>query len=258
MLPSLYVSHGSPALMLITNKTTRFLKSLPSTFDKPKYILVISAHWTSNKLEILREQNQALIYDFYGFPQELYEQEYPARSDIKQENKIIQLLRDFDIEITENKNRLGYDHGVWSVLSMMYPNADIPVTQLSLPMKHTIKQLISLGAVLSSLREDTLILGSGSLTHNIRTSDYHNKNPKVHDYAKEFRDWIVEKLENNEEESLVNIQKEGPFLRENHPTLEHLLPLFINYGASKNGIGKSLNNEYMYGNQSMETLIFEG
>jgi len=259
MLPSLFISHGSPALMLMTNKTARFLRNLPSTFAKPKYILVISAHWTSNKIEILSQQkNESLIYDFYGFPKELYEQEYPAKSDSSKENEIQKLLEDNGFKVSMNNERAGYDHGVWSPLAMMYPKADIPVIQISLPTNFSVKSLISLGEALIPLREDTLILGSGTLTHNLRRSDFYNENAEPETYAKEFRNWIVSKLENADEEALINIQNEAPYLWENHPTAEHLLPLFIIFGASKNRIGKSLHNVYMYGNQSMDNIIFEG
>ena len=256
MLPSLYVSHGSPAIMMMTNKTTRFFNSLPSIFERPKYILVISAHWTSQNLEILKQQNLSLIYDFYGFPKELYEQEYPAHSNKEKEDEIVELLLSNNIKISKNSNRNGYDHGVWSILSLMYPKANIPVIQLSLPMSFSVEKLIALGEALIPLRENTLILGSGSLTHNLGTLEFGNEHASIHKYARKFRDWIVEKIESSDTKALIEI-RDAPYLRENHPTLEHLLPLFINYGASSDKRGKSLHDIFMYGNLSMDTIIFE-
>lgn len=257
MLPSIYVSHGSPSLMIENNKTTNFLRSLPSLFDQPKYILVISAHWVTESLEILTKSESSVIYDFYNFPKELYEQEYPANSDSKKEDEIIELLQNNSISVTKNSNRVGYDHGVWSPLSFMYPNADIPVIQLSLPMSYSAEELINLGKVLYPLRKNTLILTSGSLTHNLSLLDFGNENAKVQDYVKIFHDWMIEKLENGDTQSISKSLQIAPYLRKNHPSLEHLLPLFISYGASKNNVGESLHDEYMYGNLSMDTIIFK-
>ncbi len=257
MLPSLYISHGSPALMIMDDDTTKFLKQLPSRFDKPKYILVVSAHWVTRDLKILYKENPGLIYDFYNFPRELYELEYNAKSSIEKSDEIIELLESNDIEITKDTSREGYDHGVWSVLRFMYPKADVPVIQLSLPINYDIKQLIRLGEILSKLKEDTLIIASGALTHNLRDISWNEEENFVKDYAKIFRDWIVEKLENKEIQSLINFYSEAPYLKHNHPTLEHFLPLYVSLGASKTKAGESLHNRFMYGNQAMDTIIFK-
>jgi 4,5-DOPA dioxygenase extradiol len=236
MFPSLYVSHGSPSLMIENNKTTKFLQSLPSLFYKPEYILVISAHWLTGDLEILTKSESSVIYDFHNFPKELYEQEYPANSDSAKEDEIIELLQNNSISVTKNSNRVGYDHGVWSPLSFMYPDADIPVIQLSLPMSYSTQELINLGKILYPLRKDTLIMTSGSLTHNLSLLDFGNANAKVHDYAKVFHDWMIDKLENSDKQSISKSLEIAPYLRKNHPSLEHLLPLFVSYGASKDNI----------------------
>ncbi|PLY07340.1 MAG: dioxygenase [Arcobacter sp.] len=256
MLPSLYISHGSPMLMMMNNQSTKFLKELSSTFDKPKYILVISAHWVSNNLKILYEDSPSTIYDFYNFPDELYDLTYGAPSSKEKNDEIVKLLESNGIQIEKDVSRGGYDHGVWSPLKFLYPNADIPIIQISLPYNYDAKELINLGEVLSNLRENTLIIGSGSLTHNLRGMN-RDENSYVKPSAKAFRNWIVEKIENADIESLINYRRKSPFLGENHPTLEHLLPLFVSLGASKNKVGKSLHDVYMYGNLSMDTIIFK-
>ena len=258
MLPSLFISHGSPALMLMNNKTTKFLKELPKKFSKPKYILVISAHWLTKELEILTNEEPFVIHDFYNFPQELYKRDYPANNDIKKANEVIKLLKEHNISVFKNETRSGYDHGVWSPLTFMYPNADIPVIQLSLPLSFTPKELVKIGEALQALREDTLIIGSGAMTHNLRASTSLEDDKNVSSNAKEFRDWIVEKLEKKDLDSLVDYQNKAAKVIENHPSQEHFLPLFISLGASKDKKGKSLHDVYMYGNQSMDTIIFEG
>jgi len=257
MLPSLYISHGSPALMIMDNDTTRFLKQLPSQFDKPKYILVVSAHWVTRDLKILYKENPGVIYDFYNFPRELYELEYKAKSSLEKSDEIIGLFESNGIKITKDTTREGYDHGVWSILRFIYPKADIPVIQLSLPISYDVNQLMKVGEILSKLKDDTLIIASGALTHNLRDVTWDEDESFVKEYAKVFRDWIVEKLENNETKSLMNFYSEAPYLQHNHPTLEHFLPLYVSLGASKTKIGNSIHSSFMYGNQAMDTIIFK-
>ncbi|NQY92732.1 MAG: dioxygenase, partial [Campylobacteraceae bacterium] len=145
MLPSLYISHGSPRIAIMDNPSTDFLKNLSSLYNKPKYILVISAHWTTSQLKILSNPTPELIYDFYGFDDALYAKKYNAINDIKQVNKIVQVLEEKNINITKDESRQGYDHGVWTALSLMYPKADIPVIQLSLPLNYSSEALLNLG-----------------------------------------------------------------------------------------------------------------
>ncbi len=257
MLPSLYISHGSPALALMKNNTTKFLEELPKSFETPKYILVVSAHWVTRNLKILYEEKPSTIHDFYNFPQELYELNYNAPSSKEKNDEVINLLQSNGIEIQKEYSRGGYDHGVWSPLRFLYPKADIPIIQISLPMSYDAKELIRLGEVLYTLREDTLIVASGSITHNLRDIVWDENLRDIKPYAKIFKDWVVEKIEKADIESLLNYRKEAPYLSHNHPTLEHFLPLYVSLGASKKRVGKSLHDVYMYGNLSMDSILFE-
>ncbi len=255
MLPSIFMSHGSPMLMLRDNSTTEFFKNLPSTFEKPKFILVISAHWVTKNLKILYEESPSLIYDFYGFPNELYSLKYEAKNDIKKSDEIISLFEQNGINIEKDPTRGGYDHGVWSVLRFMYPNADIPVLQLSIPQNFTEEDYLKMGESLQILREDTLIIGSGTLTHNLMDRHRDEDTKNIKDYSIKFHDFIVENLKVGNYQNLI---ERVPLLKQNHPTLEHFLPLLINIGSSKDKIGESANNVYMYGNLSMDSIIFKG
>lgn len=257
MLPSLYISHGSPALMIQKNRTTEFLNNLSSNFEKPKFILVISAHWVTNTLKILYEESPSLIYDFYGFPKELYELKYPAKSSKRKSDEIVELLKSNGIKIEKDDFRGGFDHGVWSPLKFLYPDANIPVLQISLPMNYDADELLKLGEILSVLREDTLIIASGSITHNLGDITWIEEDDSAKPYVKEFKNWIIEKLKNADIDSLTNYRKKAPYLALNHPTLEHFLPLFLSLGTSKSKVGKSLHDVYMHGNLSMDTVIFE-
>ncbi len=256
MLPSIFISHGSPYLCLTQYPSAIFLKELPKLFDKPKYIIIVSAHWTTNELRILSNPNPNIIYDFYGFPKELYDKKYPIKNDLKKVEEIVEEFNNKNISIKKDDKKEGYDHGVWAALSLMYPNADIPVIQISLPVYFGAKELINIGEVLQEFRNEALIIGSGTLTHNLRDSK-RDINAPIDAYAKEFRDWIVSKVQNGDLDSLVNFLQNASELNKNHPSLEHFLPFFVALGTSKNKKGKALNNVFMYGNQAMDSILFE-
>ena len=255
MLPSLFISHGSPQIAVGNNPTATFLEQLPSLFCKPKYILVISAHWLTKELTILSTPQPDIIYDFYGFEPELYEQTYQAKNDMNKVNDIEHLLKENNITVFKNETR-GYDHGVWIPLKLMYPKANIPIIQLSLPINYGIDALLHLGEVLQILKEDTLIISSGSMTHNLQDINW-NEPANITPYAQEFTNWIVEQLKNGHIENMKQFMTKAPSARKNHPTLEHILPLFISLGASQSKRAQALNDVYMYGNQSMEALLFK-
>lgn len=256
MLPSLFISHGTPALCIMQCDSRSFLEELPSFFKKPKYVIVISAHWITRDLRILSKDNPSIIYDFYGFPQELYDKKYPIKNNLTKVDAIINAFNESEIEISKDDKLEGYDHGVWAPLSLMYPNADIPVIQISLPYYASEKELINIGEVLQKFRDEALIIGSGTLTHNLRDS-VRDINAPIKSYAKEFRDWIVDKVEKADIDALSKVLIDAPNLKNNHPTLDHFLPFLIALGASKDKKGKALNNVVMFGNQAMDTILFE-
>jgi 4,5-DOPA dioxygenase extradiol len=256
MLPSLFISHGSPYLCLTKHEASDFLKQISKSFPKPKYIVIISAHWLTKDLRILAKQSPSKINDFYGFPKELYDLEYKANNNLEKVNEIINLFNRHGMKIEKDEKREGYDHGVWAPLSLMYKDANIPIIQISLPLYYETKKLLKIGEILQNLREEALIIGSGTLTHNLRASQS-DINAKVDNSAKIFRDWIVKKIENSDIKSMEEFKTLAPNLVENHPTLDHFLPLIICLGASKSKKGEALNSIYMYGNQAMDTIIFK-
>lgn len=255
MLPTLFVSHGSPDLANMKHIVSDFLKDLPKKFEKPKYIIIVSAHWVSNDLRILSNRDPKILYDFYGFSRDLYDIKYPIKNDTNRVDDVVKVLVKNNLHIKRDNKREGYDHGVWIPLSLMYKNADIPVVQISLPLK-SLDYLVQLGEALKELRKDALIITSGNMTHNLRDLVW-DINAPVKEYAKEFRDVVVNAIEKGDEVFLKDFIKSIPSLKDNHPTLEHFLPLFIALGASNSKVGKALNNVYMYGNQAMDTIIFK-
>ena len=193
MFPSIFISHGSPYLCLTQYESATFLKELPKLFDKPKYIIIISAHWVTKELRILSNPNPKIIYDFYGFPEDLYGKKYPIQNDLEKVEKVVEKFNSKNIPIIKDDKQEGYDHGVWAPLSLMYPDASIPVVKISLPIYSSAKDLINIGEVLQEFRTEALIIGSGTLTHNLRDSK-RDINAPIDFYAKEFRDWIVSKI----------------------------------------------------------------
>lgn len=251
MYPSLFISHGAPNTILYENSTKQSLKLLATTIKKPKFIVVVSAHWITKNLEIINPSANKLMYDFYGFEKELYEYKYNIKSDLKYTNQVIDNLKDFDIKLS---NKTSYDHGVWTVLAMMYENLEIPVINLSLPINYNADELFLLGENLKSLRDEPLLIFSGSLTHNLYDLSS-NIDTKIKDYTKYFTDEIRHILKIGDKNRFLDYEN-IKYFRQNHPTLEHFLPLLIAVGSSNTYKAKSFNNQIVYSNLSMENFIF--
>lgn len=254
MLPSLFISHGSPMIMVQKNETTKFLENLPNSFPKPKYILVVSAHWVSKELTILYDENPGLMYDFYGFPNELYNLEYPIKSSIKKADEIVNHLEKNGLKINKEEFRSGFDHGVWSPLIFMYKDASIPVIQLSIPANYNLNDLFHLGETLKVFKEDTLIIGSGSVTHNLGNLNRTNENGTPDFPTMTFYNFVTSNLK---EGNYINLFKELPYLKENHPSLEHFVPLYVTIGSAYDKKAEILNERFMYDNLSMTTFKFD-
>lgn len=236
----LYLSHGGGPLPLLGDEGHRhlidFFREITPTLARPTAILVISAHWEERKPTITSGAFPALIYDYYGFPKESYEIEYPAPGSPKLANKIFNLLKSAGIE-AELDDRHGFDHGLFVPLKMMYPDADIPCVQLSLVNSLQPEAHIRIGKALAALRADkVLIIGSGFSFHNLKaffaasTDESRSKNQA-------FEQWLIETCSSNrlteeEREQRLNHWDAAPAARYCHPREEHLLPLHVCYGAA--------------------------
>ncbi len=226
-MPVLFVAHGNPLMLDLAHRMqelTRWGQELP----RPTGILVISAHWQSRPLTIGASQPTPLIYDFYGFPSQYYQLSYPTPPAAELAAQVRQLLQTEEVAYQEQPER-GFDHGVWVPLLGMYPAADIPVLQLSLPGDNP-KTLLELGQTLAPLRDEgILIMTSGYLTHNLRqwTDD-----GIIAPWAAAFDDWIAAHLQARDLQSLLDYQRLAPGVQQSVPTPEHLVPLFVAMGAS--------------------------
>jgi 4,5-DOPA dioxygenase extradiol len=201
-------------------------------------------------------QHPKTIYDFSGFPEQLYQLSYPAPGAPDLANRVVTLLTQAGIPCQTHPSR-GLDHGAWTPLLVAYPDADIPVTQLSIQYYRDPLYHWKLGQALESLRhEGVLIIGSGSATHNLYAfgTDYNAPPP---DWVQQFDEWLAKTIAQDDWETLLHYRQLAPYAKENHPTEEHLLPLFVALGAGgQNSKGIQLHHSYTYSVFSMAAYAF--
>ncbi len=233
MLPTLFLSHGAPELAIIESPAHDFLKGLASTFAKPKAILVISAHWETAEPAVNAVDVNATIHDFSGFPEVLYTLCYPAPGSPALAGKTVELLRQAGFPARIDTRR-GLDHGAWVPLILAYPEADIPVVQLSVQSGLGPAHHLALGRALRPLREEgVLIVGSGSFTHNLYEY-FHGpvSGESEPEWVTVFAEWFGRALTEARTGDLLRYRQLAPYAERNHPTEEHLLPLFTALGAA--------------------------
>ncbi len=233
MLPSLFISHGSPMLALEPGESGPALARLAAELPRPKAIVVVSAHWESHDLLVTSAPKPATWHDFGGFPQALYAVQYPAPGEPALAERLAAMLTEAGLP-TDLDPKRPLDHGAWVPLSLMYPAADIPVVQVSLPstLGPTFQERV--GRALAPLRaEGVLLIGSGSITHNLGELNWRARDSSAAPWALSFRDWMVEKLTANDSAALLDYRRQAPFAVRNHPSDEHLLPLYFARAAGE-------------------------
>jgi len=257
-MPTLFVSHGAPTVAIDPGVTGQAWLKLGRELPRPSAILVISAHWETQEPVVSTAAHPETIHDFYGFPDEMYRLKYPAPGAPQLAQQVVVLLRQQGIPVATDEQR-GLDHGAWVPLSQMYPLADIPVTQLSLQPGKDAAWHIALGRALRPLSEEgVLIIGSGSITHNLGALRSHPQGAPAPRWVTEFCDWIAAKIAAGDSDALSAYRTLAPHAVQNHPTDEHLLPLFVALGAAGN-IRKSqrLNSVMTFGMLAMDMWLFE-
>lgn len=229
-MPVIFVGHGSPMNALENNTYTQMLEKLATKIQKPKAILVISAHWMTEGTWVLGMDHPKTIHDFYGFPKELFDIQYTAPGS-PETAKLIQMTIT-EPPIHSDLNHWGLDHGTWAVLKHMYPKAEIPVLQMSLSMTHHPEYHFKLGQQLSKLRDQgILILASGNVVHNLRRIDW-TTYAKPHDWAVEFDNWLKTKIEERDFSALMKDFHKTAAGKLSVPTMDHYLPMFFTLGAA--------------------------
>lgn len=249
-----FFAHGAPTLALEDTAASRFLKGFAVTQDRPQAILILSAHWETHGLKLSAPGSLRTYHDFGGFPSQLYEISYPAQADVESVDEAARLLESAGHDV-QLDSRHGLDHGAWVPLSLSYPEADIPVMALSLPRGSTPVSVYELGKVLTPLKDKgVLIIGSGSTTHNLREFRPQGSEPPI--WVQAFDEWLDLGLETAGIGYFDSLET-TPDFRRNHPTDEHLLPLFFAFGAGgPEARADLMHRSYEYGVISMSYFRF--
>jgi 4,5-DOPA dioxygenase extradiol len=259
MLPALFLSHGAPTFPLEDVPARHFLSDLADQLpERPKAILIVSAHWETQRPAVNAVETNDTIHDFYGFPAQLYEIRYPAPGSKALAGRVAGLLAEGGLTVDVDPAR-GLDHGAWVPLQLIFPNADIPVVQLSVQSQLGPEYHLELGRLLAPLRkEGVLVIGSGSFTHDLSSfREYRNAIAAPEPpWVASFADWMTENLEQGRTDELVGYRSSAPNAARNHPTEEHLLPLFVALGAGAEAPARHLHASATYAILRMDVFAF--
>lgn len=254
-MPVLFLGHGSPMNGIEDNEFVRAFKKQGQQLDKPNTIIVVSAHWETNGTFVTAMQNPRTIHDFGGFPKELYEVQYPAPGHPELAKEISEIVNPTGTVHLDDK--WGLDHGAWTVIKHLFPDADVPVIQLSLDYKMTPQQHYELAQQLKKLREKgVLIVGSGNMVHNLRKVDFRKINENYgYDWAIEadskMKKWILE----GNHQNLIDFNKQGKAFNLAIPTPEHYLPLLYTLGLKDEKDNTTIFNDSPLGGSLTMTSV---
>ena len=254
-MPVLFLGHGSPMNAIEENQFVQGFRNISREIPKPNAILCISAHWFTNGTFVTAMLNPKTIHDFYGFPKELFEVNYPAPGSPELARETAELLLP---EIVEEDHSWGLDHGAWSVIRHLYPNAEIPVIQLSIDYNKPPQYHFDLAKKLQKLREKgILIIGSGNIVHNLRMIDWKNINTvgAGWDWAVEAREKTNNWLLDGNFRNLIDYQRQGVALQTAVPSPDHYLPLIYSLGLKEKSENLSLFNDELIGGSLSMTSV---
>ena len=237
-MPVLFIGHGSPENIILKNGFTRRLAGLDKELPRPKTILVVSAHWLTDGTYVTCVKNPKTIYDFYGFPEELYRLSYPSPGSPDVARRITALAKTPPIKCDHS---WGLDHASWAILKHIYPRADIPVIELSLDYspyngwnRPSLESFYALAKQLSPLREEgVLIIGSGNIVHNLRVVDMAHMDAEPYDWAVEFDEKVKRDLLERNHRDLLDCQNMSRATSLSIPTLDHYLPMIFAIGLQE-------------------------
>ena len=242
--PALFISHGSPIMAVQQSPTSDFLKALGKSLNTPRAIVIFSTHFdmahdeAAHNIVITAGQAPETIHDFYNFPAHMYNIKYPAPGHPELAGNIATLFKNKGITAILDE-RQGWDHGVWIPLRLMYPQANIPIVQVSINTQLGAKAMYEYGQLLAPLRDDNiLIIGSGGISHNLREVFKTPATPNRVQMVKAFTQWVEYKLLAQDTPALLNYLADAPHVLFNHPTQEHFLPLFAAMGAGGKQVEK--------------------
>ncbi len=256
-MPVVFISHGAPDALLKADDALACWREISRALPKPSATLVISAHWEAARATLSLTKSPATIADFSGFAPALSQLNYPAQGAPDLAQRTLSLLTQAGIAAQTVPNR-GLDHGAWVPLSVMFPRAEVPVTQLSLLQNHNATAHFQCGQALIPLRaEGVLILCSGAITHNFSwlTGQSQTHTPPL-TKATQFTDWVAAQLTQPNPTELLNYRS-APFGADAHPTEEHFLPLMVALGAADGQIPQRFRPAFTYGNLAMDAYLWD-
>jgi len=252
-MPALFVGHGNPMYAIDDNPYRREWERLGSTLPRPEAVLCISAHWESDGVAVTGSASPATIHDFYGFPQGLFDVRYPAPGS----PELAALIGEELPAVTIDADR-GFDHGAWAVLKGMYPDADVPVVQLSLDRRQPPRWHYEVGKLLTWLRKrGVMVIGSGNIVHNLR--EVVRKGEAQHDWAVAFDKVIGDAIAAGDDEAVIDYERFGEAAKLSVPTSEHYLPLlYVLAMRQPNDELSFFNDRVEMGSLSMRSLLLSG
>lgn len=254
-LPAVFVSHGAPTYALEPGVAGAQLRALTGALGKPRAIVIVSPHWMTSGVKVTTSTRPETIHDFGGFSPELYEIQYPAPGAPEVAARAAQLLKSAGMTVRLDDDR-GLDHGAWVPLMHMYPDADVPVVQVSIPFDADERQAFALGRALAPLADDgVLIIGSGSLTHNLY--EFRMGDVQGADYVHEFSAWMLNAVGEGNTSGLMDALNLAPHAKRAHPTTDHYLPLLVALGAAAHPTPTTvLDGGIRHGVLAMESYVF--
>ena len=254
--PVLFVSHGAPTFALQPGRLGPQLVAAGEALPRPKAVLVVSPHWMTHGVRVATTAAPATVHDFGGFDRTLYRIQYPAPGHPELAERTIEVLRAAGWH-AERDDRQGLDHGAWVPVRFLYPEADVPMFQVSLPATLSPQQAYDFGRALAPLRDEgVLIVGSGSMTHNLYEFRM-DEGGREAEYAREFAYWVRQAVEARDDARLVDTLRVAPHAQRAHPTPEHFLPLLVAAGAASSDADvETLEGGITYGVLSMDSYLF--
>ena len=259
-LPALFVSHGAPLFAMDAGETgpalTRWGRALRTQFPGLRGVVILSPHWMARGVRVMTGAQPATWHDFGGFPPELYALQYPAPGAPALAQEVLALLQAAGVAAQGDAER-PFDHGAWVPLMHLFPQADLPVVQVALPVGAGPQDVYALGAALRSLRaQGVLVVGSGSMTHNL--AEFFGGAREPAPYVIEFSRWIEAALGRGDLPALLAYRSQAPHAERAHPTEDHFLPLFFALGAAGDDLNAQyLSREVMYSMLAMDAFALQ-
>lgn len=260
VVPALYVSHGAPLFAVDAGETgpalTRWGQGLRAQFPALRGVVIMSPHWMARTPQVMTGPQPATWHDFGGFPPALYQLQYPAPGAPALAQEVLALLQAAGVAAQGDAGR-PFDHGAWVPLMHLFPEADLPVVQVALPVRAGPAEVYAMGAALRDLRsQGVLVMGSGSMTHNL--AEFFGGEREPAPYVLEFSRWIESALERGDLKALLNYRSQAPHAERAHPTEDHFLPLFFALGAAGDDLHANyLSREVMYSILAMDAFALQ-